>query len=448
MRILVASCIAAVTICLGVVVGQAAEFSQFRGQTGQGVAAGRDLPLQWSESKNVDWKRPIPGKGWSSPVVADGRIWLTTAIEQAASDEQRDSRLRDLPPNKQRELRVVDGIELLVLSVDLATGDLLKTVKLFDVENPDLIHHVNSYASPTPVLDEGRVYCHFGTFGTACLDASSGDVIWSRRLPLEHGVGPGSSPIVFENLLVLVCDGTDKQYVTALEKSTGKTAWKTDRPPIRAERGDLRKAFSTPLLLGTGAQTQMVIPGAQWFISYDPTTGKELWRVDHGRGFSNVPRPVAGKGMVFLCTGFSKAQLWAIRTDGSGDVTSTHVAWKATKQVPHRPSPLVVGDELYMITDGGVATCLDVLTGDQRWTQRMPGKYSSSPLSVDGKIYFCSEEGKTTVIRPGTEYTELAQNHLDGQLMASPAVVGNKLLLRSDKALYRIAKQSAAAAGR
>ena len=409
---------------------------QFRGPDGQGHSEATHLPLTWDENTNIAWKVPITGVGWSSPVVAYGKIWLTTATQVTASEADRAERTADSVIASQ--LDVAQAISLWAIELDLQTGLSAKMHKLFDVESPQPVHSLNSYASPTPVIDSGRLYCHFGDYGTACVDTSTGQIIWQKRLQIDHGVGPGSSPLLYDDLLILVCDGMDKQYVTALHAANGEVAWHTDRPEIRATKGDFRKAFATPLLINVDGNDQVIIPGAQWCVAYEPRSGKEIWRVDYDSGFSNVPCPVYDGEHVFICTGFGSDELWAVRPTGRGDVTQTHVDWKKKKQIPKMSSPLLWKNLLYIVSDSGVAQCFDASTGEDKWKERMGGKYSASPLYSDGKIYFCSHEGRTTVIAPGDEYQVLAENDLDGQLMASPIVADGDLLLRTDSHLYRI----------
>jgi len=409
---------------------------QFRGPGGQGHSTATDLPLKWDESTNIVWKSPIEGEGWSSPVVADGKIWLTSATEVEATDEQREAKTKDA--NNNQPLEVAQQVTFWANEFDLATGEPLRRIKLRTVDSPQAIHALNSFASPTPVLDDGRLYCHFGDFGTVCLDTSSGEVVWEKRFELEHGVGPGSSPVLVDGLLVLTCDGMDTQYIVALDAADGEVAWRKERPPLRATNGDFRKSYCTPLLIEVDGAEQLVIPGAQWFIAYDPATGDEIWRIDHGRGFSIVPRPVFDGTHVFLCTGFATQAMWAIRPDGQGDVTDSHVSWKQSKQIPTMPSPVIVGDHIYTVSDGGVAQCFERTTGEPVWKERIGGKFSASPLAADGRIFLSNHDGLTTVLQPGDSYQVLAENQLDGQLMASPVVVDNDLLLRTGTHLYRI----------
>lgn len=413
-----------------------AEWPQFRGPGGQGISTAVALPLTWDESTNVVWKTPIVGEGWSSPVHAAGKIWVTSATKVTASDEVRQAKIADTMTGK--ALDVAQTISLWVYAIDEQTGAVLHKIKLADVEDPQPIHSLNSFASPTPVLDGDRLYCHFGDYGTFCVDTMSREIVWNERIPLQHAVGPGSSPLLYEDLLILTCDGLHSQFVVALRAADGSVAWQRERPPIRTDEPEFRKAFCTPLLIHVHGEDQLVIPGAQWFVAYEPQTGKEIWRIDHGSGFSNVPRPTYDGQRVFLCSGFGSEQLWAIRPDGRGDVTDSHVDWKAKKQIPTMPSPVVFGERLYLIDDAGVAQCLDANDGRRVWTKRVGGKFSASPLFADRRLYLCSHEGLTTVIAAGDEYRELAENQLDGRIMASPTVFDDDLLIRTDTHLYRI----------
>lgn len=421
----------------------AAEWKQFRGPDGQGHADAKNLPLKWSETENVQWKTAIPGRGWSSPVFEGNTIWMTTAVEEAltgeALEKARKERLGGNPMAKQ--LSLVGSVSLRAISVDARTGKLLTDVELMAVKNPPGIHTLNSYASPTPILDGNLLLCHFGELGTACLDTYTGKVLWKAVLPSTHAVGAGSSPVVHGELFIVPCDGTDLQYVVGLNKRSGDQVWKTKRPPMSGTNGDFHKSYSTPLVVSVAGKNQVIIPGAQWVASYVPETGREIWRVRYGDGFSNVPRPVVVNDLVCVCTGFMQPQMLAIRMDGEGDVTASHIAWKIPKSIPTMPSPVVVGNEIYYVTDQGVATCANAQNGEVIWTHRLGGNYSASPLAAAGRIYFSSREGDTTVIQPGKEYTELAINKLEGQHMASPAVLEDALLLRTSTHLYRIASR-------
>jgi outer membrane protein assembly factor BamB len=413
---------APVVLILSLAVPARAQWPQFRGPDGNGVASGAALPLKWSDTHNVVWKTPIHGRAWSSPIVSDNRIWVTTATE--------------------------DGKQLFVVVVDPATGKVLHDVKLFDVGKPQFIHTFNSYASPTPVAEPGRVYVTFGSAGTAAIDTRTMKVLWERRdLECNHFRGAGSSPIVFRNLLLMHFDGSDVQYVVALDKNTGKTVWKTDRtvdfrdlgPDGKPQaEGDYRKAFATPQIVEVNGRPLLVSLGSRAAYGYDPLTGRELWRIEEPTTFSSSARPVTGHGLVFYTTGFNNGQLLAVRPDGSGDVTATHVAWRVTRSVPRKPSVVLVGDLLFMVNDSGILSCVEAKTGNIVWTGRVHGNYSASPLAAGSRVYLFSEEGKTTVIEVGREHKVLAENALEGGFMASPAVLGKALILRAGPYLYRI----------
>lgn len=418
----------------------AADWPQFRGPAGDGVAADAQIPTVWSESENIRWKVATTGRGWSSPIIADGRIWMTSAVERSLDKKSMEKlRTEKFAGNPMKaELNIVGEISLRLLGYDAETGETMVNRELLTVELPQPVHSLNSYASPSPVWHNGRIFCHFGTYGTACYDCNADDLIWKTSLPLEHSVGPGSSPVVVAGKLVIPCDGADQQYVIALDAETGEEVWKTPRPPMTGELGDLHKAFCTPLVITVDGREQVVIIGAQWVVSYDPQDGKEIWKVRHGDGFSNVPRPVFGHGKIFMSTGYTRPEMWAIRVDGRGDVTKSHVAWKVTKQIPTMPSPLLVGDLLFFVNDQGIASCLDAATGEPRWQKRIQGNYIASPWSAGDNVYFANREGNTTVVRAAAEFELVSENLLEGQIFASPAIVDDALVLRTDTHLYRI----------
>jgi outer membrane protein assembly factor BamB len=394
--------------CLAVSVGAAAqEWPQFRGPDGQGHSTERGLPIEWAEGRNVAWKTPLPGLGWSSPVVANGRVWLTTAVEQR-------------------------GFSLRAIAFDVATGREVVNVEVFKIPTDRRdINPKNSWASPTPVIDGDRIYVHFGADGTAAL-SSTGAILWKARFDYQSQHGAGGSPIVYGDLLIFNCDGSDAAFVIALDKHTGKTKWKTNRGFPSDQ------AYTTPLVIRVGERDQLISVGAYRTRAYDPLTGKEIWRVRYDDGFSNVPRPVFGHGLVFIATGFQEPSLLAVRPDGTGDVTKTHIAWTLRRGAPLTPSPLIVGDELYLVNDGGIATCIDARSGTIVWQQRLGGTYSASPVFADGRIYFLAEQGVTTVVTPGKEFRRLATNPLDGGLLASMAISNGSLFLRTDSHLYKI----------
>ena len=380
------------------------DWPQFRGPTGQGVSDERDVPLTWSETKNVRWKTAIPGRGWSSPVIQADRIWLTTATEE--------------------------GRSLRAIAVNVNTGAIEQNVEVFRLKSPKLLNSKNSFASPTPVVEGDRVYLHFGAYGTACI-TQSGEIVWKTTLEYDNGQhGPGGSPIIYDDLLIVSCDGLEVQFVTALDKATGKVRWKKTREGYQA--------YTTPLVVNLPAGDQVISPGAFQAIAYEPRTGKEIWRVKYAEGFSNVPRPVYGQGLVFICTGFQEPSLLAVQPDGRGDVTKSKIVWKLDRAIPRTPSPLLVGNELYIVTDNGIATCIDAKTGEELWRARLGGNHSASPIYAGGRIYFLSEEGESVVIAPGRQLKHLATNQIDGPTLASMAVSHSSIFIRSQTHLYRI----------
>ena len=327
--------------------------------------------------------------------------------------------------------------------IDRASGKIVHDVKVFDTEKPEHVATSNSYASPTPVIEAGRLYVHYGTYGTACLDTVSGKVLWTRRdLNCDHHEGPGSSPMLWGDLLIFNVDGRDVQYVVALDKATGKTAWKTNRSiDYGPYPENTRKAFSTPIVIESGGRVQLVSAGAKAMMGYDPASGEELWKVRYN-GWSVTPRPVFGQGLVFVITDYERPELWAVRPGGSGDLTAGNVVWKMTKAVPSRPSLLLIDDLLYMVSSVGMVSCVEAKSGRLIWQERLGGAYSASPIYADGRIYFFNHEGTATVVQPGRKYAVLAVNKLDGEdFMASPAVAGKALFLRTRTDLYRIEKR-------
>lgn len=396
----------AIAVCAQVC--RAEDWPQFRGPDGQGHSAEHGLPLTWSETENIAWKAPIPGLGWSSPAIQGDQIWLTTALDE--------------------------GHSLHAVCMNRTSGEIVHDVEVFRKADPGPIHDKNSHASPTPILEGDRVYLHFGAHGTACL-TTDGEIVWkTEELKHDHRHGPGGSPILHGDLLIINCDGTDVQFVIALDKRTGQPRWRSEREGAMA--------YSTPLLINVSGREQLISAGGEQVIAYEPSSGQEIWRSRYPTGYSNVPRPVYGQGLVFVCSGYNTPQVYAIRPEGAqGDVTETHVAWKLERGAPHNPSPLLVGNELFVVSDRGIATCLDAKEGTVHWQERLGGNYSASPLYADGRIYYLNEEGLTTVVAPSTTFDQLAANQLDGRTLASMAVSQGALYLRSADHLYRIERR-------
>lgn len=415
-------------------------WSQWRGPAGQGHApAAKDLPRAWSESENVAWKTPVEGKGWSSPVLERDRLWLTTAVETPLSETEKAQRLANVENSS--SLQVSGPVSLRAVCLDATSGKVLHDIELFRQSQPDPIHSLNSYASPSPILDGGRLYCHFGTNGTAAVDAATGAILWKHSLQtIKHENGAGGTPVLFENRLIFDCDGSDQQYIVALDTATGEVAWKTERSGERNPEPQLKKAYGSPIVTEVDGRAVLLSTGADWLYAYDPTDGRELWKQAYGvLGFSIVPRPIVGHGMAFISTSFMQPELLAVKLP-IGDALP-EIAWRVKKSVPNIPSPILVGDEIVMVSDKGVATCLDADSGDVRFSERLGGNFCSSPLYADGRIWVGNREGQTFILTPGKEFHVEATNQLDGEIMATPIAVGPALFLRTDKAVYRIEKR-------
>lgn len=389
-------------------------WNQFRGPNGDGNAGDAKIPVEFGEDKNVKWKVPIEGKAWSSPVVWGEQVWVTTATE--------------------------DGKRMSAVAVGLGDGKVVHNVTVFENPEPQYCHPLNSYGTPTPVVEAGRVYVHFGVHGTACLDTKSGKVLWSRRdLPCNHHRGPASSPIVHGDLLVLHFDGFDVQYVVALDKNTGKTVWRHDRAfDFQTNDGDAKKAYGTPTVIKAGGKEQLISPAAVATEALDPKSGDLLWTVRHG-GMNASARPLFAHGLVFLANGMGQFLAVKPAEPGAGDITGKNVAWDSSRSMPKRSSPVLVGEHLYMVSDNGVAACVEAKTGKEVWSERLDGgEYAASPIHASGKIYFFSMDGMVTVVEAGPTFKVLAEHQFDQGFMASPAVVGDAMVLRTKTHLYRI----------
>jgi len=413
----VASTVAAILLCWSFasrVVGE--DWTEFRGSTGQGHSTETGLPSHWSDLENVAWKCEIPGKGWSSPIVVGRRLYLTTAVPTGPGDSAPQS--------------------LRAICVDAGGGNIIWNVEIFQQPEGVKVHAKNSHASPTPITDGRRLFVHFGTHGTACLSLADGGILW-RNQDLKYSPvhGNGGSPVLVEGLLIVSCDGSDEQFIVALDKMNGMIRWRRPRNmnPVKGF------SFGTPLVIAIDGKRQVVSPGSDEVVAYDPENGREIWIVRYPGGYSVVPRPVFGQNLLYVCTGYDAPMLLAIRPRGaSGDVTQTHVAWRLKKSVPLNPSPLLVDDALYLISDNGVATCLEATTGMQRWQERIGGSFSASPIYADGKIFLQSEEGDGIVLKPGPIYQEVARNPLRERTLASYAIGDGALFIRSEKRVTRL----------
>ena len=397
-----------------------AEWPEFRGPSQDGHSNAIGLPTEWVVEKNVAWKTVLPGRAWSSPIVADGRIYLTNSI---ATDDNNDGNFLN------------DRSSLRVLALDAADGRVIWDSEVFNVELPHSsgVHDKNSHASPTPVYENGRIYAHFGHFGTACLD-EAGNLIWkTNELAYKPEHGNGSCPVIVDDLLIFNGDASQDPFVAALDKATGKLRWKK----LRNKKTRNTYSFSTPLVIEVNGEKQLISPGSSVMNALNPKDGHEIWRVYYD-GYSVVPRPVFAHGLVFISTGFDQPSALAIKPDGQGNVTDTHIVWEVKKGVPLTPSMLVIGDELYMASDNGIVSCLDAKTGQVIWSERVGKTTSASLLYADGKIYMQDEFGKGYVIKPGKQFELLATNDLGDKSLASYAVHRNRLLIRTQHALWCI----------
>ncbi|MGA2502144.1 MAG: PQQ-binding-like beta-propeller repeat protein [Tepidisphaeraceae bacterium] len=387
----------------------------FRGPSGQGVAEGNGYPLSWDENREIVWKTAIPGKAWSSPVIWDQSIWMTTATE--------------------------DGRTLSVICVDRASGKIVRNAVIFNIQVPQYCIPFNSYASPTPVIEPGRLYATWGSPGTACIDTATGQVLWKRTdFVCNHYRGAGSSPLLWNDLLIMHFDGSDRQYVAALDKNTGRNVWQTNRsvdykdlgPDGKPEReGDWRKAFSTPRVLDDNGRPLLVSLGSKCLYAYNPADGKEIWQLPTKDSHSGPTTPVFGRGLIFYCTGLGNQELQAVKPSGE-------IVWKMSRNAPGRVSPLLVDDLLYIVDDNGVTSCLEADTGAEVWRQRLKGNYSASPMYAAGRVYLFNQDGLTYVLQPGREGKILSQNSLDAGCMATPAAVNGAFYIRTKTHLYRV----------
>ncbi len=396
-----------------------ADWPQFRGPAGNGHAEAKNLPLQWGPNKNVAWRVEVPGKGWSSPSLSQGRIYVTSAVPVESGSASGD-------------------LELQLRCYEASRGNLIWSKAVFQQasKTAPAIHRKNSHASPTPLIDGSRVFVHFGHQGTACL-STDGKVVWkNQKLAYPPVHGNGGSPVLVDGVLIFSCDGGSDPFIVGLNADNGEVKWRYERPTDSVKKF----AFSTPEVITVKGNKQIVSPGAGMVNALDPQTGKEIWRVTYD-GYSVIPKPVFGNGLVYLSTGYDLPTIIAIRPDGRGDVTETHVVWTLVRGAPHTPSPLLVGKDLFLVSDRGTASCVDALTGEQVWQERVPGDYSASPVFADGKIYIVNETGEGTVLHAGREFEKLAENGFPEQTLASYAVGDGAIFVRTEKGLYRIEKK-------
>jgi len=397
------------------------DWTHFRGSHLDGISEVDSSPVKWGPDLNIRWKTPIHGRGWSSPVVYGNQIWLTTATE--------------------------DGQEMYAVCVDFATGDIIFDLRVFQPDSIFQKHDINSYATPTPCIDKDFVYVHFGRYGTACLNTRDGSLVWQRTdLLCNHVQGPGSSPILYKDMLILHLEGTDRQFITALNKSTGATIWETDRPAeiYNSLEPIGRKAYITPIVISVNGREMLISNGSAACMAYDPFTGQEIWRIIRGED-STISMPFYDESLVYFYTGFITspeknrfAELMAVDPDGTGNIAETHLKWRIETPILQLSTPVIRKGYIYTVDTKSILMCLNAQTGETVWSKRIIGKYNSSPVYADGKLYFSSTRGETLVIREGTQLEILAENKLEGEIWATPAIVDNNLLIRTSEFLYRI----------
>lgn len=399
-----------VLICLCAVTS--GDWPQFRGPNSDGHVAGPASPMEWSDSKNVAWKVPIDGLGWSSPAVAEGKVFLTTAVPRDG------------------------GLSLRAMALDSKTGKTVWDREVRSVAKAPAIHAKNSHASPTPIVRDGAVFVHFGALGTASLSAGDGAVLWvNTELAYPPVHGSGGSPVLQEGKLIVVCDGSKSPFVAAIDAQTGKVAWKSPR----SVEARISHSFVTPTVAIVDGKAQVLAPGPDHFAAYELTSGKELWRV-LAPGWSVVPQPVLGHGLVIYNHDYDNPELLAVKLGGEGDVTTSHVAWRIKRGAPSTPSPLLIGDELYFVADNGIASCVNAKTREQHWLERLGGNFSASPIFANGRVLFLNETGVATWVQTGQKFAVLGKNEVPGRTFATPAFSEGAMYLRTDEQLYKFSE--------
>ncbi len=409
------------TVFYNPVFPQPENWTHFRGSKLDGKAVVKNVPVIFNDNTNVKWKTAIPGKGWSSPVIFGNQIWATTAS--------------------------IDGKELSAICLDFESGDIIYNFKVFTPDSVIRKHSINSYATPTPCIEDEFVYVHFGSLGTACIKTSDGSIVWKRTdLQCDHVQGPGSSPILYKNLLILHYEGVDVRYIVALNKANGEIVWKTDRPegPYIPLPRIGKKAYITPLLINVKGRDMLISNGSAVCIAYDPSTGEEIWQVVRGAE-STVAMPVYENGIVYFYTGFMVkedgkkfSEILAVNPDGQGDITKTHVLWALEAEQLQLLTPVIKDGLIYTIDTKNVLMCIDANTSQEIYSMKMKDKYNASPIYAAGNIYFWSLGGEVMVIREGKEADILSRNQMDGEIWATPAILRNSIILRTDKHFYRI----------
>jgi len=413
------------TICLfssGQVSSQEMNWTHFRGSSLNGIALNENIPLKWDDS-GIKWKTKIHDNGYSSPVVYNNQIWVTTAKPY--------------------------GKELYAVCTDFKTGKIIYDIKVFTPDQVEGKHSLNTYASPTPCIEKGFVYVHYGSMGTACINTANGSIVWKRSdFKCKHAQGPASSPVIYKNLLILHFEGTDVRYIIALDKSNGKQIWRSDRPeePYEPLTEIGRKAYITPLLINVKGRDMLISNGSAVCIAYDPNNGTEIWRVVNGAE-STIAMPITEKGILYWYAGymvnsdgFKYTELLAVNPEGSGDITRTNILWKKTDELSRNQSltPVIKDGLIYTINTRNILMCIDAATGEEVWSTHVRSNYEASPLYVNGNIWFFSVKGEVLAIKAGRKYEVTAHNQMDSGIWATPAVLRNSVIIRTQEYLYRI----------
>ena len=408
-------------------------WSQFRGEEGAGITD-RDLPVTWSV-EDYAWRTKIPGRGWSSPVYVDGKAWMTYAIATAATKEEIKEKLKGV---EFADIKTAAAsVEFHAICVDLESGEILHDINLGKTTDPQPISPMNSYASPSAAIADGKVVCHFGAYGTWCLDVNTAEVLWDTKYVINHSVGAGSSPIIVDDAVVLVCDGLDKQFIVAVSLKDGSELWKTDRPPIDSPSGEFRKAYCTPIVCEIDGKKEVVVTGADWICAYDPKNGDEIWRLNYGKGFSVTGMPALDDGTLVFVTGYSENKIIGMEPRGEGELERSAIKWELNG-APAMASVVVRDGIIFSNNEGGVLSAIKVADGSYIKRTRSVANLSSSPLLANGKLYVVSREGRMKVFSADETLELLHDFDFQSQVLACPSPIGNDLLVRTANELIRI----------
>jgi outer membrane protein assembly factor BamB len=420
--LLISICFIALLFSCNPATSEYKNWTDFRGTNMNGIAENEKIPLKWDDS-SVKWKTEIHDQGYSSPVVYDNQIWVTTAK--------------------------ADGREVYAVCIDFQTGKIIYDIKVFAPEEVEGKHTVNTYATPTPAIEKGFVYVHYGSIGTACINTSNGSVIWKQTgLKCNQVHAAASSPIIYKNLVILHFEGIDIRYLAALDKTTGNVVWKSVRPEEPYERLPTfgKPAFITPIIINVKGRDMLISNGSAICQAFDPNTGREIWRVVDGSE-TTIAMPFTENGIVYWYTGFNVADdgkpytdLLAVNPDGEGDIAATNIIWNKKDETSDNQmlSPLIKDGLIYTVTTRNNMMCIDAGTGKEIWSKRVTSHYNASPLYINSNVWFFSVKGEVLVLKAGREYEVVSQNTMDSGIWATPAVLRNAMIMRTQKYLYRI----------